>query len=138
MSKQEFIDKLNKDLQMEFRSILQYVQHVATIKGARYQNMIEELEKHIGQEVEHATALARQIDFLGGVPASTAATFDTETDPESALVQDLSLEEEQLARYRERVAEAEAMDLPDVAEALAPLLKQTQEHVRDLRVALGK
>jgi len=28
--------------------------------------------------------------------------------------------------------------LPDVAEALRPLLQETQEHVRDLRSALGR
>jgi bacterioferritin len=136
MDKQKLIEKLNEDLSMEFRSILQYVQHVATMKGARYQNMIEELENHIHQEVTHAKTLARQIDFLGGVPSSTAAEFDTVSDTREAIQQDLELEERQLERYRQRVAEAEQLDLPDVAEALAPLLQQTQEHVRDLRVAL--
>jgi bacterioferritin len=41
------------------------------------------------------------------------------------------------ARYRERVEQAEALSLPDVAECLATLLQQTQEHARDLRAALG-
>lgn len=136
MDKQRLIEKLNEDLSMEFRSILQYVQHVATMKGARYQNMIEELENHIHQEVSHAKTLARQIDFLGGVPSSTAARFDTVSDTREAMQQDLALEERQLERYRQRVAEAEALELPDVAEALAPLLQQTQDHVRELRVAL--
>ena len=77
MDRQELIEKLNEDLSMEFRSILQYVQHVATMKGARYQNMIEELENHIHQEVTHAKTLARQIDFLGGTPSSTAAPAST-------------------------------------------------------------
>jgi bacterioferritin len=30
------------------------------------------------------------------------------------------------------------LGLADVAEALRPLLEQTQEHVRDLQTALGK
>jgi len=137
ISKQEFTEKLNADLRMEFRSIMQYVQHAATIKGARYQNMVEELERHTEQELRHAMALARQIDFLGGLPASTAASFDTVTDPELALRQDLELEQRQLERYRERVAMATELDLPDVAEALGPLLRETQEHVRDLMTALG-
>lgn len=137
MDKQALIEKLNEDLRMEFRSIQQYVQHVATIKGARYQSLIEELESHIQQELSHATVLARQIDFLGGVPANTAADFETASDSREAIEQDLELEQKQLERYRERVAQAEELELPDVAEALAPLLQQTQEHVRDLRVALG-
>jgi hypothetical protein len=33
--------------------------------------------------------------------------------------------------------EANELGLADVAEALRPLLEQTQEHVRDLQTALG-
>jgi bacterioferritin len=36
---------------------------------------------------------------------------------------------------REKLVE---LGLPDVAEALRPLLEQTQDHVRDLRSALGE
>ena len=50
---------------------------------------------------------------------------------------DLDLEERQLARYRDRVSEAAELGLPDVAEALRPLLTQTQDHVIELRDALG-
>lgn len=46
-----------------------------------------------------------------------------------ALQADLELEERQLQRYRDRVAEAGTLGLPDVAEALRPLLEQTQDHV---------
>ena len=44
---------------------------------------------------------------------------------------------DQLDRYRKRFAEANELGLADVAEALRPLLEQTQEHVRDLQTALG-
>lgn len=50
---------------------------------------------------------------------------------------DLRLEETQLERYRERFAQAMDLGLADVAEALRPLLEQTQEHVRDLQTVLG-
>jgi bacterioferritin len=43
-----------------------------------------------------------------------------------------------VAAYRERFEQAEELGLPDVAEALRPLLEQTQDHVRDLRGALGE
>jgi bacterioferritin len=49
----------------------------------------------------------------------------------------LQLETNQLERYRERFAQAMELKLADVAEALRPLLEQTQEHVRDLQTALG-
>lgn len=137
MNREEFIDHLNEDLMSEFSSILQYVQHIATIKGAPYQQTLEELTVHLNQELEHALLLARQIDFLGGVPTAQVGAIPVIKDPEMALRQDLNLEETQLRRYRERVTQADELGLPDVAEALSPLLEQTQDHVRDLRAAIG-
>lgn len=137
MDKAEFIDRLNADLGTEFQSIVQYVQHTATIKGAQYQSMAAELSAHLAQELEHAKTLAMQIDFLGGTPAVQVPAVPDCPDGEAALKADLDLEERQLQRYRDRVAEASDLGLPDVAEALRPLLEQTQDHVIDLRDALG-
>jgi bacterioferritin len=82
--------------------------------------------------------LAEQIDFLGGEPTTHVPEVPSQTDPRRALSLDLELEERQLAAYRERFEQAEELRLPDVAEALRPLLEQTQDHVRDLRGALGQ
>lgn len=137
MGKAEFIEELNADLSTEFQSIVQYVQHAATIKGAEYRSIAEELGNHLTQEVEHARTLARQIDFLGGTPTVRVPEIQNCPDGAAALKADLDLEERQLQRYRDRVAEAAELGLPDVAEALRPLLEQTQDHVMDLRDALG-
>ena len=137
MDKSDFVEALNDDLTSEYRSIIQYVQHVGVVKGAKYQQTVNELVHHIGQEVEHAVTLARQIDFLGGTPSNAVPPFETRIEPASALRQDLELEEAQLRRYRKRVAEANELGLADVAEALSPLLEQTQDHVRELRAAVG-
>jgi bacterioferritin len=137
MDKPEFTERLNADLGTEFQSIVQYVQHMATIKGAEYRSIAEELGTHLSQELEHAKTLATQIDFLGGTPTVQVPPVPDCPDGASALRADLELEERQLQRYRDRVAEAGEMGLPDVAEALRPLLEQTQDHVIDLRDALG-
>lgn len=138
MDKSKLVDLLNEDLCTEFKSIVQYVQHVATIKGAEYQSLIEELRGHLSQEVEHATILAEQIDFLGGTPSTDVPTVPSCPDAKEALELDLDLERTQLDRYRQRVKDAEEAGLPDVAEALRPILQQTQDHVMDLETALGK
>lgn len=138
MNKTEFIENLNADLQTEFQSIVQYVQHSATIEGPEYGSIVEEMAKHLNQELEHAMTLAHQIDFLGGTPSVTVPGIPDQPDGAGALKADLDLEERQLQRYRDRVAEATALGLPDVAEALRPLLAQTQDHVIDLRDALGQ
>ncbi len=137
MDRDAFVEQLNEDLELEYQSIVQYVQHIASVKGAQYLSTLDELGVHVRQELDHALTLARQIDFLGGVPSTRVPEVPVLTDAREALQADLELEEGQLERYRERVEQAESLSLPDVAETLAPLLEQTQEHARDLRAALG-
>jgi len=137
MDKDKLIALLNEDLELEFRSIVQYTQHLATVKGVEFQPAAEMIRPHLKQELEHATVLAEQIDFLGGVPTTRVPDVPSEPDSKEAFVLDLGLEERQLEGYRERFEQAEQLGLPDVAEALRPLLEQTQDHVRELRGVLG-
>jgi bacterioferritin len=134
----QFIELLNEDLETEFQSVVQYVQHTAAITGPEYLSTVDELKVHLGQELRHAQILAEQIAFLGGTPTTTVAEVPAWTDSKTALEADLELEESQLERYRARFAQANELGLADVAEALRPLLEQTQEHVRDLKGALGR
>lgn len=129
---------LNEDLRLEFQSIVQYVQHAAVITGPEYTSIVDELKVHLTQELHHATTLAEQVAFLGGTPETSVGAPPAVTDSRGALRADLELEERQLDRYRARVDQANESGLPDVAEALRPLLTQTQEHVRDLKAALGE
>ena len=138
VDRNQLIDLMNQDLASEYRSIVQYNQHVATLKGLEVQSLLAELKQHLAQELSHAMILAEQIDFLGGVPTVEVPSIPSVTDTQGALQLDLDLEEQQLQRYRQRIEQAQELGLPDVAEALRPLLEQTQEHVRDLRTALGR
>jgi bacterioferritin len=137
MDKDGFVQALNEDLRTEFRSIVQYVQHIAIVKGAEYMSTVDELRMHVGQELQHALVLAEQIEFLGGTPTTSVSVPPSVSDSRQALELDLELETAQLERYRERSGQANELQLPDVAEALRPLLEQTQEHVRDLQAVLG-
>src|SRR6201996_2129293 len=126
MDTTNFIARLNEDLGTEYQSIVQYIQHIATIKGPEYHSITEELDNH----------LAQQIDFLGGTPTVKVPDVPDASDGAAALKADVELEQRQLDRYRQRVTEANDLGLPDVAEALRPLLQQTQDHVRELQDAL--
>jgi bacterioferritin len=137
MDAESFVSALNEDLQTEYQSIIQYINHVATISGAEFLSVIDELKVHLQQELAHAQILAEQVSFLGGSPTTEVAPVEAAKDSRAALASDLGLETRQLERYRERFAQANDLGLADVAEALRPLLEQTQEHVRDLQSALG-
>jgi bacterioferritin len=137
MDTESLVDALNDDLKTEYQSIVQYINHIATITGAEYLAVIDELKIHVQQELAHAQILAEQVSFLGGAPTTEVTPVVAATDGRSALAADLLLETDQLNRYRERTGQATELGLVDVAEALRPLVEQTQEHVRDLQTALG-
>ena len=71
MTTDEFIDLLNEDLSTEYQSIVQYNLHIATITGAEYVSTVDELTKHLAQELSHAQVLATQVAFLKGTPTTT-------------------------------------------------------------------
>jgi bacterioferritin len=134
---EKFVALLNEDLGTEYQSIVQYTNHIATISGAEFTGIVTELKAHVAQELAHAQILAEQVSFLGGEPATSVPAVERHGDSRMALEADLRLETEQLERYRERFGQANDLKLADVAEALRPLLEQTQEHVRDLKMVLG-
>lgn len=138
MDQHTLVKELNEDLGTEHQSLVQYIQHIATISGAEYMSVVDELRRHLAQELEHALILAEQVTFLGGIPETAVPTVPPTNSPRESLEADLALESNQLDRYRERIIQASELGLVDVAEALRPLLEQTQEHVRDLRTALGR
>lgn len=137
MDRETLTEALNGDLESEYQSIVQYISHIATVTGAEFLSVIDELKVHLSQELNHAQILAEQIAFLNATPSTAVPKVDLTTGRE-ALAADLRLEQNQLERYRERFGQAMELGLADVAEALRPLLEQTQEHVRDLQTALGQ
>lgn len=100
MDRESFVEALNQDLTTEFQSIVQYVQHTASIGGAENLSIVDELKIHLGQELEHAKVLAEQISFLEGTPTTVVAEVPRWTDSRAALRADLDLETDQLERYR--------------------------------------
>lgn len=138
MDQDKFTELLNEDLSTEYQSIVQYNLHMSTVTGPEFMSTIDELAKHLSQELNHARVLASQVAFLGGEPTTVVRNVPVTKDSRGALEADLRLEQEQLERYRERFTQATELGLADVGEALRPLLEQTQEHVQDLLTALGR
>src|ERR1700679_375300 len=118
MDKESFVESLNGDLRTEYQSIVQYISHIATITGAEFLSIIDELKVHLTQELSHAQILAEQVAFLGGVPTTVVGEAQVGGDGHRALRADLQLETDQLERYRQRFVQANELGKADVAEAL--------------------
>jgi bacterioferritin len=93
---------------------------------------------HANEEMQHAISLSDQIDFLGGVPAVDIQTIKVSDDSKKMLEYDLEGELDAIRRYKERIAEAEAMREYGLRRALEDILIIEEEHARDLMTVLGK
>ena len=71
ITRAQLIDRLNEDLAREYQAIIAYVVYSQVLKGAEYMNIAKELEVHAGEELQHALTIAKQIDYLGGMPTAT-------------------------------------------------------------------
>ena len=128
---------LNEDLAGEYQAIISYVIYSQVIKGAQYMNIAAELEKHAAEELAHALIIARQIDYLGGMPLAVAKPVQTSAKAEDMLRFDLDNENETISRYRQRVRQCEALGEYAVAEQIRDILVQEQDHQIALATALG-
>ena len=137
ISREQMIQLLNEDLAGEYQAIIAYTVYSQVIKGAAYTDIARELEKHAGEELQHAIKIARQIDYLGGMPGVVPKPVKTSTDAIEMLRADLENERTTVGRYRERIRQAEAMGEFALSETLRAIIVQEQEHEIDLSAALG-
>ena len=107
-----------------------------TTKGAAYQPIAKELELHAGEELQHAILIAKQIDYLGGTPASKPKEVKVSEETTVMLQADLDNETVTIRNYRERVRQCEALGEFAMAEIIRTILVQEQEHQIDLATAL--
>ena len=132
ITKKKLLEELNKDLEWEYAAAVQYVQHASAITGAQYESIQKELIIHSQEEMMHAVMLSDQIDFLGGVPTVDVEKRETDSDSLAMLKQDLWGEDNAITRYKERIAQAEALKEYGLRRVLEDILIQEEEHKRDL------
>ena len=137
ITREQMIQLLNEDLAGEYQAIIAYTVYSQVLKGAAYTDIARELEAHAGEELAHAIKIAKQIDYLGGMPGVTPKPVKTSNDPVEMLRADLENERTTVGRYRERIRQAEAMGEFALSETLRAIIVQEQEHEIDLAAALG-
>src|ERR1700755_2795204 len=137
VSRKQLIDLLNEDLAREYQAVIAYVVYSQMLKGAQYMSIAEELEVHAKEELQHALIIAKQIDYLGGMPTVTPKPVVASEKAEEMLRFDLDNENETVRNYRERVRQCEALGEYAIAEHIREILMQEQEHQIDLATALG-
>ncbi len=138
MSKQSFLKKLNKALEWEYASAIQYVQHSAVMTGPEYDSITEELVIHANEELAHAVKVAEAIADLGGTPTIEVEERNISESSKTMLEQDLEGEEIAIKLYKELIKMAEQLQEYGIRRVLEDILMDEEEHRRDLLSSLGK
>jgi bacterioferritin len=137
VTRKDLINLLNDDLEREYQAIIAYVVYSQVLKGATYMNIAAELEKHAHEELAHAIIIARQVDYLGGMPATMPKPVRTSDKATDMLQFDLQNEVDTIRNYRERVRQCEQLNEFALAEQIREILIQEQDHLIALATALG-
>jgi bacterioferritin len=133
----ELIQGLQDDLAREYQAIIQYVIFSQKLDKAQYMNIADQLVEHAHQELNHALAIARQIDYLGAYPVHQPKNVEVSEDNEEMLWADLRAEDNTIKNYRERIRQADALGEIALAEIIRGIIKEEQDHQIDLATALG-
>ena len=138
VTRDDLVALLNEDLAGEYQAVISYVIYSQVLKGAQYMNIAAELQKHAAEELAHALIIARQIDYLGGMPITVPKPVQTSEDARDMLRFDLDNENETIIRYRKRIRQCEALGEFAMAEQIRGILVQEQDHQIALATALNE
>src|SRR3954454_14618684 len=109
VTREELINLLNEDLEREYQAIIAYVVYSQVLKGAQYMSIATELEKHAGEELQHALTISKHVDYLGGMPTNTPRPVKLTDNPQEMMRADLQNESDTIRAYRQRVQQCEAL-----------------------------
>ncbi|HEX5972534.1 MAG TPA: ferritin-like domain-containing protein [Gemmatimonadaceae bacterium] len=137
VTREQLIKGLQEDLAREYKAIIQYIIFSQKLDSAKFMNIAEELKVHAHEELDHALAIANQLDYFGAYPTHEPDRIEVSEDNEGMLWADLHAEDETVRHYRERIRQAEEVGEYALAEVLRGIVKQEQEHQIDLATALG-
>lgn len=137
VTREQLIQGLQEDLAREYKAIIQYVIFSQKLDGARYMDIADQLETHAHQELDHALAVSRQLDYFGAYPIHDPKPVQVSENNEDMLWFDLQAEDETVRNYRERIRQAQDLGEFALAEVLQELVRQEQDHQIDLATALG-
>jgi bacterioferritin len=132
MTREELINGLNEDLNLELETLLRGVYHAAAGRGMLGHELRELLKKELPSELDHAMFIADKIVALGGsvrirpaVPAELAASRDL-------LQENIAGERKIISNYAKRIDQAAEFGDKGLVIRLEDMLASETDHLEQL------
>ena len=132
MTREDLINGLNEDLNLELEALLRSVYHAAAGRGMLGHELRELLKKELPGELDHATFLADKIVALGGevrIKPAMPAEFGAARD---LLQQNIAAERKIISNYAKRIDQAAEFGDKGLAIRLEDILAAETDHLEQL------
>ncbi|HEY0674443.1 MAG TPA: ferritin-like domain-containing protein [Longimicrobiales bacterium] len=129
----ELLEGLNKDLAAEYEAVIMYRTYASLVSGPYRQELRAFFEGEIPDELGHAAVLADKIVALGGTPTVTPGPIPIAKDNKEMLENTLKAEVDTIARYTERLEQAEAAGELGLKLQLENMIVDESSHRDDIR-----
>jgi bacterioferritin len=132
MTREDLINGLNEDLNLELEAILRSVYHAAASRGMLGHELRELLKKELPSELDHATFLADKIVALGGevrIRPAMPAEFGAARE---LLQQNIAAERKVIGNYTKRIDQAAEFGDKGLAIRLENMLAAETDHLEQL------
>src|ERR1043166_5958260 len=132
MSREELINGLNEDLNLELETILRSIYHAAAGRGMLGHELRELIKKEIPGEVDHAMFLADKIVALGGEVHIRPAMPAELKAPRELLQENILAERKIISNYAKRIDQASEFGDKGLAIRLENMLSAETDHLEEL------
>ena len=130
--KQQLLDGLNKDLNLELEAVLRYLYHSAAATGLLGHELREELKGELQGELAHAVFLADKITALGGEVKINPSMPQKVLTAKQMMQINISAERQVVANYTERIHQAETFGDKGLVVRLEDILAEETDHAEEL------
>ncbi|MBM3458412.1 MAG: ferritin-like domain-containing protein [Armatimonadetes bacterium] len=137
MSREDLVAALNGDLAHELSAIIQYVQYSAMVRGPWRTELRAFFQAEVPDEQLHAQYLADKIAAMGGGPTTVPAPVRPARTAEEMLTAVRDEERDAVARYTQRVREAESLGEIALKVQLENFIMDEQGHMQECEQILA-
>ena len=130
--KQQLIDGLNEDLNLELEAVLRYLYHSASATGLLGHELREELKGDLQGELTHAIFLGDKITALGGEVKIDPAMPKKVRSARQMMQINIAAERKVVANYTERIKQADAFGDKGLVIRLEDMLAEETDHAEAL------
>lgn len=132
MTREELINGLNEDLNLELETILRSVYHAAAGRGMLGHELRELMKKEMPSELEHAMFLADKIVALGGEVRIRPAVPGELGAARQLLQENIAAERKIISNYSKRIDQASEFGDKGLVIRLEDMLASETDHLEQL------